>query len=83
MLGFGNGAITFSGYWDTDDLTLYSASEETSPVRFYGYPSVNAPSLYIAARVWVDYSMPDINVNSAVPVRGNLAVASEFVNTMS
>jgi hypothetical protein len=82
-LGFGSGQITFQGFWDNADLTLYEAAESPAGAKFYGYPSVNAPSLYIAARVWVDYSFPDISVNAAVPVRGNLAVRSEFLNTMS
>lgn len=83
VLGFGNGAITFQGYWDDSQDVLYKAAESVDGAKFYGYPSVNAPSKYIAARVWVDYSLPDINVSGAVPVRGNLAVKDEFFNSMA
>jgi hypothetical protein len=83
VLGFGSGQITFQGFWDDTELTLYEAAESPAGAKFYGYPATTAPSLYIAARVWVDYSMPDISVNAAVPVRGNLAVKSDFINTMS
>jgi hypothetical protein len=32
--------------------------------------------------VWVDYSLPDINVSGAVPVRGNLNVKDEFYSSL-
>lgn len=83
VVGHGSGAITFSGYWDDQERTLFRAADSADGAKFYGYPSVNAPSLYISAIVWVDYSMPDINVTSAVPVRGNLAVKEQFFNSMA
>ena len=59
-----------SGWWDDTTDALYDASQSTSGVKLYLYPSSDAPSKYWYGPAWVDFSIT-VDVNGAVECSGS------------
>lgn len=65
-------AVSFEGFYDDTDSTLYTASASTDGARVYLYVSTNAASKYVYGPAWVNFSLDD-SVSDAVKVTGNIS----------
>jgi hypothetical protein len=72
----------FSGFWETSETTLYTASRSTDGVKIYLYPDiVNNATAYVYGPAWVDFNM-SVDVNGAVTISGSW-VANGNVGVMN
>jgi hypothetical protein len=63
----------FSGFWEDQELTLFTASRSNDGVKMYLYPDiVNTANAYIYGPAWVDFSIK-AGVSGAVEVSGTFA----------
>lgn len=67
----------FSGFWDNADDALFDASESTTPVKLYLYPSSDVPTVYWYGTAWVDASI-DCGVDAAVTIKGSFQAATTW-----
>lgn len=67
----------FSGFWDDTDDALFDASESTTPVKLYLYPSADAPTSYFYGTAWVDASI-EVGVDGAVAISGSFQAATAW-----
>jgi len=67
----------FSGFWDDTDDALFDASESTTAVKLYLYPSADAPTKYWYGTAWVDASI-EVGVDGAVSISGSFQAASTW-----
>lgn len=67
----------FSGFWDDVDDALFDASESTTPVKLYLYPSADKPTVYWYGTAWVDASI-ETGVDAAVSIKGSFVAATSW-----
>ncbi len=75
--GLPNCAGTFSGFFDSAQDTLFDASESSTPVKMYIYPSSDASTIYHYGTAWVSASMA-AGVSGAVTISGSFVAASSW-----
>jgi hypothetical protein len=63
-------SISFEGFWDDAESTIYTASTSTDGTKLYLYPSTNAASKYLYGPAWIDFSV-NTGVGDAVKVSGS------------
>ena len=68
---------SLSGWWDSATDQLFDASESTTAVKMYLYPSVNAATVYFYGTAWVDASI-DVPTDGAVSLTANFVAASAW-----
>ncbi len=61
-----------SGWWDDTSDQLYDASQSTSGIKLYLYPSADAPSKYWYGPAWVDFSIT-VDINGAIEISGSFS----------
>ncbi len=61
---------TISGFWDSGDLTMLAAAENSSGASIVLYPSSQAAGVYHYGPAWLDYKM-EVAANGAVKVSGS------------
>lgn len=67
----------FSGFWDETLDELFDASESSTPVKMYGYPSILVPTVYHYGTAWINASL-EIDVNDAIKVSGSYVAATSW-----
>lgn len=65
-------SISFEGFYDDTDGTIYAASKSADGAKAYFYISTNAASKYAYGPCWVNFSLDD-SVSDAVKVTGSIA----------
>ncbi|MFH1273992.1 MAG: hypothetical protein ABIJ49_14310 [Pseudomonadota bacterium] len=75
--GFSDTAVTFSGFWNDADETLFTAAIGNEAIRIYLYPSSNAISKYWYGTGYVDASM-SVSVGGPVTVSGSAQAAGAW-----
>jgi hypothetical protein len=63
-------AVSFEGFYDDADSTLYTAAQSADGTRLYLYVSTNAASKYLYGPAWLNFSL-DTAVSDAVKVTGS------------
>lgn len=76
--GLPNYTGTISGFWDSDSDVLFDASDSSTAVKMYLYPSANAPTVYFAGTAWVSASI-SVGINAAVAISGTFTAASSWI----
>jgi hypothetical protein len=66
-----------AGYWDDLDDALFDASESTTPVKMYLYPSADKPTVYWYGTAWLDASI-ETGIDQAVTIKGSFAAATSW-----
>lgn len=61
---------TVSGFWDSNDDSLFDASESSDGMKLYLYPASTAATVYFYGPAWMDASI-DVDSGGAVTVTGN------------
>ncbi len=67
--GLSDVSISFSGFWDNTDDSLYSASESADGVKMYLYPDRLNDEKFWSGPAWVDMSM-SVSATGAISVSG-------------
>ena len=67
----------FSGFWDDTDDALFDASESSTAVKLYLYPSADAPTKYWYGTAWVDASI-EVGVDGAASISGSFQAAGSW-----
>lgn len=65
-------SVSFEGFYDDTDATIYTASRSTDGTKCYLYISTNAASKYAYGPAWINFSLDD-SVSDAVKVTGSIA----------
>lgn len=73
--GFPDVTGDFSVRFDDTDDTYFDASESTTAVKMYVYPSRDAQTIYHYGTAWVDASM-EATIDGAVNITGSFAAAT-------
>lgn len=61
-----------SGWWDDTSDALYDASQSSTGVKMYLYPSSDAPTKYWYGPAWVDFSI-SVDIGGAVECSASFA----------
>lgn len=75
--GFQDSKISFEGFWNDADTTLFTAISSATGCKLYLYPSLNAASKYLYGPFWVDASI-NVGTGDAVKVSGSAAANGAF-----
>ena len=75
--GLPNLTGTFSGFFDSAQDTLFDASESSTAVKMYIYPSSDAPTIYHYGTAWVSASMSS-SVSGPVTISGTFVAATSW-----
>lgn len=67
----------FAGIWDEADDALFDASDSTTAVKIYLYPSKDASTRYFYGTAWVDASI-ECGVDAAVTIKGSFQAAASW-----
>jgi hypothetical protein len=65
-------AVTFEGFWNDTDSTVFTASQSSDGCKAYLYPATTAATKYAYGPAWADVSM-STGVADAVKISGSLA----------
>lgn len=75
--GLPNLTGTFAGFFDSAQDILFDASESSTPVKMYIYPSSDAPTVYNYGTAWVSAQMGG-GIASAVTISGSFVAAASW-----
>jgi hypothetical protein len=62
-------SVSFEGFYDDAESTIYTASTSADGTKLYLYISTNAASKYLYGPAWLNFSL-DTSVSDAVKVSG-------------
>lgn len=68
---------TFSGFWDDTETKPFAASDSSTAVKMYLYPSSSITTSYFYGTAWLDASI-NVGVNGAVAISGSFAAATSW-----
>lgn len=78
VMGIRDATASISGFWRDDETKLIAAIDSADGVKFYLYPSADAPSKYAYGTAWFGVDSIDVQTSGAVSVSGNLAAAGNW-----
>jgi hypothetical protein len=71
---------TIGGFWNDGESKPFTGAASSDGVKFYLYPSSDAPTKYWYGLAWFDITM-ETQVSGAVTLTGNFAAANSWSNT--